>query len=566
MKGILGKKIGMTQVFEKNGRLIPVTVVHVEPNQVVGVKTKEKDGYDSTVIGFQNVDSKKLNSSKKGFFKKTNTEPKKTIREIRNMHGYEVGNILKVNELFVKGQCVDVQGITKGHGFTGAIKRWNFKIGPLGHGAGYPHRFQGSVQTGRGGSQAQRVFKGKKMSGHYGHDTCTVQNLSIVNFIESDNLVLIRGAIPGNNGTTILIRLSKKHPDKVFNYDLLTEAKDESVSTKPATPKVTKPVEPTKPEPKPQPAKPAEVVKPAETPKPVEQPKPEPKPEPVKEVEQPKPVEVVKPIEAPKPEPVKPVEQPKPVEPVKPEPKPEPVKQVEQPKPVEPVKPIEAPKPEPKPEPVKPVEQSKPVEPIKPEPKPEPVKQVEQPKVEQKPEIKKPEPVIVELEPVYEPEPEINLEPIVKKIELEEKPVSKKPVQVKEKISAPKKVVKTKPKTIASKKPKKKSAKTNSVSRLIFEDTSKGYKLPTNKLLQVKSNELKHIVGEKEYKEVKKAEKETRKLRNQAIIDANKKAKVLREKLNKKAKASEKPTNKKPVVKKSKAKPTTVKKPATKRK
>lgn len=491
MKGILGKKIGMTQVFEKNGRLIPVTVVHVEPNQVIGVKTKEKDGYDSTVIGFQNVDSKKLNSSKKGFFKKTNTEPKKTIREIRNMHGYEVGNILKVNELFVKGQCVDVQGITKGHGFTGAIKRWNFKIGPLGHGAGYPHRFQGSVQTGRGGSQAQRVFKGKKMSGHYGHDTCTVQNLSIVNFIESDNLVLIRGAIPGNNGTTILIRLSKKHPDKVFNYDLLTEAKDESVSTKPVTPKVTKPVEPAKPEPKPQPAKPAEVVKPAETPKPVEQPKPEPKPEPVK------PVEVVKPIEAPKPETIKPVEQ---------------------------------------------------------------------PKVEEKPEIKKPEPVIVELEPVYEPEPEINLEPIVKKIELEEKPVSKKPVQVKEKISAPKKVVKAKPKTIASKKPKKKSAKINSVSRSIFEDTSKGYKLPTNKLLQVKSNELKHIVGEKEYKEVKKAEKETRKLRNQAIIDANKKAKVLREKLNKKTKASEKPTNKKPVVKKSKAKPATVKKPATKRK
>lgn len=563
MKGILGKKIGMTQVFEKNGRLIPVTVVHVEPNQVVGVKTKEKDGYDSTVIGFQNVDSKKLNSSKKGFFKKTNTEPKKTIREIRNMHGYEVGKILKVNELFVKGQCVDVQGITKGHGFTGAIKRWNFKIGPLGHGAGYPHRFQGSVQTGRGGSQAQRVFKGKKMSGHYGHDTCTVQNLSIVNFIESDNLVLIRGAIPGNNGTTILIRLSKKHPDKVFNYDLLIEAKDESAPNKPVAPKVTKPVEPTKPEPKPQPVKPAEVVKPVEPPKPVQQPKPEPKPEAVKPVEQPKPVEPVKSVEEPKPEPKS--ESAKPVEVPKPEPKPEPVKPVEQPKPVEAAKPAEVAKPaeEPKPEPVKPVEQPKPVEPAKPieVPKPEPVKPIEQPKFEPKA-----EPLIVELEPVYEPEPEINLEPIVKKIELEEKPASKKPVQVKEKTSTPKKVVKAKPKTNATKKPKKKSAKTNSVSRSIFEDTSKGYKLPTNKLLQVKSNELKNIVGEKEYKEVKKAEKETRKLRNQAIIDANKKAKVLREKLNKKTKASEKPANKKPVVKKSKAKPATAKKPTTKRK
>ncbi|WP_027124220.1 50S ribosomal protein L3 [Mycoplasmoides pirum] len=230
MKGIFGTKIGMTQIFEKNGRLIPVTILHVEENQVVSIKTKEKDGYDATLLGFKKVDAKKLNNPQKGLFKKTNVEPRKVLQEIRGMTGYSIGQVLKVDELFQQGQCIDVQGTTKGHGFTGAIKRWNFKIGPLGHGAGYPHRFQGSVQTGRGGSQAQRVFKGKKMSGHYGHDICTIQNLSIVAFKPEENLVLVSGAVPGPSGQMVRITISKKHPNKIYTYDIANISSEKTKS------------------------------------------------------------------------------------------------------------------------------------------------------------------------------------------------------------------------------------------------------------------------------------------------------------------------------------------------
>ena len=221
MKGILGTKIGMTQVFEKNGHLIPVTIVHVEPNVVLGLKTKDKDGYVSTVLGYKITKSNRLNKPQQGIFKKNKQDVRKVIREVRNMDGHEIGSVLKINDLFVNGQWIDVQGVTKGHGYTGAIKRWNFKIGPLGHGAGYKHRYQGSVQTGRGGSQAQRVFKGKKMSGHYGHETCTIQNLSIVKLLPEDNIVLIKGAIPGPAKSMVLIHTAVKNPQKITTFDLV---------------------------------------------------------------------------------------------------------------------------------------------------------------------------------------------------------------------------------------------------------------------------------------------------------------------------------------------------------
>ena len=221
MKGIYGTKIGMTQVFEKNGRLIPVTVLRVDPNQVVGVRSKDKDGYDATLIGFGAIEGKKLSAPARGQFVKRGLQPNRHLREIRGMTGYSVGQTLKVHELFEVGQCVDAQSKTKGHGFTGAIKRWNFKIGPLGHGAGYPHRFQGSVQAGRGGSQAQRVFKGKKMSGRYGHETRTIQNLYVVAFKGEENLVLINGAVPGPNGQTVRLTLSKKHPERKRTFNLV---------------------------------------------------------------------------------------------------------------------------------------------------------------------------------------------------------------------------------------------------------------------------------------------------------------------------------------------------------
>lgn len=211
----------MTQVFEKNGHLIPVTIVHVEPNVVLGLKTKDKDGYVSTVLGYKITKSNRLNKPQQGIFKKNKQDVRKVIREVRNMDGHEIGSVLKINDLFVNGQWIDVQGVTKGHGYTGAIKRWNFKIGPLGHGAGYKHRYQGSVQTGRGGSQAQRVFKGKKMSGHYGHETCTIQNLSIVKLLPEDNIVLIKGAIPGPAKSMVLIHTAVKNPQKITTFDLV---------------------------------------------------------------------------------------------------------------------------------------------------------------------------------------------------------------------------------------------------------------------------------------------------------------------------------------------------------
>ena len=221
MKGILGTKIGMTQVFEKNGHLIPVTIVHVEPNVVLGLKTKDKDGYVSTVLGYKITKLNRLTKPQQGIFKKNKQDVRKVIREVRNMDGHEIGSVLKIHDLFVNGQWIDVQGVTKGHGYTGAIKRWNFKIGPLGHGAGYKHRYQGSVQTGRGGSQAQRVFKGKKMSGHYGHEICTIQNLSIVKLLPEDNIVLIKGAIPGPAKSMVLIHTAVKNPQKITTFDLV---------------------------------------------------------------------------------------------------------------------------------------------------------------------------------------------------------------------------------------------------------------------------------------------------------------------------------------------------------
>ncbi|MDC4184062.1 50S ribosomal protein L3 [Mycoplasma bradburyae] len=221
MKGIFGTKVGMTQVFEENGRLIPVTLVKVEPNQVISVKTKEKNGYDAIQLGFNETHEKNLNKPELGQFKKANSKNYKNLEEIRGMTGHNVGDLLKVEELFQQGQVIDVQAKTKGRGFTGAIKRWNFKIGSKGHGAGYPHRFQGSVQAGRGGSQAQRVMKGKKMSGHYGHELVTIQNLSIVGFLPEVNTVMISGAIPGPNYAKVRISTSKKNPNKVISYNLI---------------------------------------------------------------------------------------------------------------------------------------------------------------------------------------------------------------------------------------------------------------------------------------------------------------------------------------------------------
>lgn len=222
MKMLLGKKVGMTQVFLETGQVIPVTVVHVEDNIVLENKPLEKDGYVSTKVGFISVKDKVLNKPEKGYFTKINQEPKRYIKEFRNVDGYNVGDKIDVNT-FKAGDLIDVQATSKGHGFTGAIKKWNFKVGPLGHGAGYPHRYQGSISFGRGGSQAQRVMKGKKMSGHWGHETVTISKLLVVDVDANKNLILIKGSVPGPKNSVVLMKTTSKKTKLVEPVKLISK-------------------------------------------------------------------------------------------------------------------------------------------------------------------------------------------------------------------------------------------------------------------------------------------------------------------------------------------------------
>ena len=218
MKCILGKKLGMVQLFDVNGKVWPATVVYCEPNRVIEVKEK------AVKVGFDSVEAKKLNKAQVGTFKKVGSNKcYKNIAEFADVTGYKVGDEIKVSQ-FKAGEFVDVQGTTKGHGFTGAIKRWNFKIGPLSHGAGYPHRYQGSIAMGRGGSQAQRVRKGQRMSGHYGNDLVTIQNLQVLYVNERDNTITILGAIPGHVDGIVFVKNSIKKTKPVTPVEIVTKA------------------------------------------------------------------------------------------------------------------------------------------------------------------------------------------------------------------------------------------------------------------------------------------------------------------------------------------------------
>ncbi len=222
MNCILGKKVGMLQLFDPSGNLYPVTIIHCEPNKVIKVKTKAKDGLDAIQIAFDTIEEKKLNRCQKGIFKKNNYDKfYKYIHEFSNVSGYTVGQEIKVDQCFKPGEFVDVQGKTKGHGFTGAIKRWNFKIGPLSHGAGYPHRYQGSIAFGRGGSQAQRVKKGQKMSGHYGCEKVTIQNLLVLAVDKDNNTITIKGSVPGPINQILKIKNSVKNKKAIVVPNLI---------------------------------------------------------------------------------------------------------------------------------------------------------------------------------------------------------------------------------------------------------------------------------------------------------------------------------------------------------
>ena len=202
-KGLIGKKIGMTQIFDEAGNVVPVTVVEAGPCTVTQIKTMENDGYEAIQVGFGDVKVSRVNKPMKGHFDKADVAPKKTLKEFRleSIDGIEVGNILKA-DTFEVGEIVDVKGTSKGHGTAGAIKRWNFSRLRMTHGTGPNHRHAGSLGA---CSSPSRVFKGKKMAGHYGHETVTVQNLKIAKVDAENNLIAIKGAIPGPKGGIVVI-------------------------------------------------------------------------------------------------------------------------------------------------------------------------------------------------------------------------------------------------------------------------------------------------------------------------------------------------------------------------
>ncbi len=198
-KGILGKKVGMTQIFAADGTLVPVTVVEVTPNVVLQKKTAETDGYQAVQLGY--ADKKNVTKPEVGHAQKANTNPKRFVKEIagEEMMAFEVGQEVKGN-IFVEGEIVDVTGTSKGKGYAGAIKRHNFSRGPMAHGSGY-HRGIGSM----GSIDAARVKKGKKMAGRLGGETVTIQNLEIVKIDLEKNVLLIKGSVPGANNSFVTI-------------------------------------------------------------------------------------------------------------------------------------------------------------------------------------------------------------------------------------------------------------------------------------------------------------------------------------------------------------------------
>ena len=211
MKGILGRKIGMTQVFSKEGKLIPVTVVEVEPNVVSQIKTIETDGYEAVQLAVVNAKEKNTNKPKMGHLKKAGVEPKRFLKEIRgvNVSDYSLGQKIDAS-VFAEGEMVDVQGISKGKGFQGVIKRYNQTRGPMGHGSQY-HRGVGSMGT----LLPMHVLKGKKLPGHMGHELVTVQNLEVIKIDLENNLILIKGNVPGPKKSLVVIKTAVKNPDKV---------------------------------------------------------------------------------------------------------------------------------------------------------------------------------------------------------------------------------------------------------------------------------------------------------------------------------------------------------------
>jgi len=224
MKGILGRKVGMTEVFTTDGKLIPVTVISVEPNVVTQIKTTEKDGYDAIQLGAFDKKEKVSNKPEMGHAKKANTSPKRFVKEIRGLdtNSYTLGQVIEA-DVFQSGDTVDVTGTSKGKGFQGVIKRWNQSRGPETHGSTY-HRRVGSLGTMR----PMRVLKGKKLPGHMGNEQITIQNLIVVDVDLENKYILVSGNVPGAKNSFVFIKEAIKGnknngPIELVSYDEVTE-------------------------------------------------------------------------------------------------------------------------------------------------------------------------------------------------------------------------------------------------------------------------------------------------------------------------------------------------------
>ena len=206
-KAIIGKKVGMTQIFDEMGKVIPVTVIEAGPCVVVQKMTKEKEGYNAVQLGFEEVGEKKLSKPEQGHLKKAGVNPVKHLKEFRleDDSKLEVGDVVKA-DVFAEGEKVDITGITKGHGYTGCVKRWGHHVLRATHGTGPIHRQPGSMGT----IDPARVFKNMKMPGQYGHEQVTILNLVAVKIDAEKNLIAVKGAVPGAKGGIVFIRDSVK--------------------------------------------------------------------------------------------------------------------------------------------------------------------------------------------------------------------------------------------------------------------------------------------------------------------------------------------------------------------
>ncbi len=207
VKGIIGKKIGMTQIFNENGAVIPVTVIEAGPCVVAQIKTVETDGYNAVQLGFMDTTEKRVSKPEAGHFKKNGLAVKRHLKEFRldDISEYKVGDTVAADK-FAAGEKVDITGVTKGHGYTGVIKRWNHHILRMTHGTGPIHRQPGSM----GVIDPARIFKNKKMAGQYGNEQVTILNLDVVKVDAEKNLIAVKGAVPGAKGGIVFIRNTVK--------------------------------------------------------------------------------------------------------------------------------------------------------------------------------------------------------------------------------------------------------------------------------------------------------------------------------------------------------------------